>query len=109
MRASGECGCELRVKIAWELVFEAPHDGHWAFTLVAHIPGAAKEPECPVGWCQARHRQDGGTHVRVVLVATSGQAACASGGLAFPVQQAGADSVVAVAGGRREVVAGLVD
>lgn len=65
--------------------------------------------ECAVVGAQAREQQHVRAHCFVVLVALARAARRARHRLALPVHQLSADRVVAVARGRREVAAGLVE
>ena len=74
-----------------------------------HVRRGAEEVEGSFVRVQAREEEDGRALGGVVLVALARFAVGAGDGLALPVHEVAGDRVVAVAGGRGEVAAGLVE
>ena len=102
-------GRERRVELRRQAVLELPHERDRAVALVAHVRRRAEAPERAVGRAQPGEQHD----VRPVLalpdVPLARRAVGGGRGLALPVDQLGADRVVAVARRRREAADALVE
>ena len=109
MESSRDGGGELGEQVAGETVMKSPGDCDRTLALVRDVGRRAEAPERSIRRTESREEH----HVRFLFgladVAPSCVAVERCRGLALPVDELGADCVVAIPGGGRERAGGLVE